>query len=183
MRSTSSPWNYGMETRPIKLTVARDGGGDERAAGRDLGVSWESISLMDQLMRIPLHPPPLPPAPRLLLLDPRIGPRTEAGTWTTSPGWTGGFRTLIFCNHVAGSCLCVQTSWFSSSPLRDVLLRMTRKPRPHQFIGLMGRRSMGENRLGRTRTLPSRLVLSQSLFIPQQTRRTSPTNVSMKKLL
>uniref|UniRef100_H3DLD2 Tachykinin 1 n=1 Tax=Tetraodon nigroviridis TaxID=99883 RepID=H3DLD2_TETNG len=31
------------------------------------------------------------------------------------------------------------------SPLREVLLRMTRKPRPQQFIGLMGRRSMGES--------------------------------------
>ncbi|XP_028316631.1 protachykinin-1 [Gouania willdenowi] len=36
----------------------------------------------------------------------------------------------------------VQDKWLSNNPFRDILLRMTRKPRPHQFIGLMGKRSM-----------------------------------------
>uniref|UniRef100_A0A674PRN8 Tachykinin precursor 1 n=1 Tax=Takifugu rubripes TaxID=31033 RepID=A0A674PRN8_TAKRU len=36
----------------------------------------------------------------------------------------------------------IQDGWFPNSPLREILLRMTRKPRPHQFIGLMGKRSM-----------------------------------------
>lgn len=38
-----------------------------------------------------------------------------------------------------------QDGWLSNDPFREILLRMTRKPRPHQFIGLMGKRSMGEN--------------------------------------
>ncbi|XP_029023276.1 protachykinin-1 [Betta splendens] len=33
----------------------------------------------------------------------------------------------------------IQDGW---QPFREILLRMTRKPRPHQFIGLMGKRSM-----------------------------------------
>uniref|UniRef100_A0A3B4YGW4 Tachykinin precursor 1 n=1 Tax=Seriola lalandi dorsalis TaxID=1841481 RepID=A0A3B4YGW4_SERLL len=37
--------------------------------------------------------------------------------------------------------------WTSSNQIQvvytEILLRMTRKPRPHQFIGLMGKRSMG----------------------------------------
>ncbi|XP_006803440.1 protachykinin-1 isoform X3 [Neolamprologus brichardi] len=37
----------------------------------------------------------------------------------------------------------IQNGWISNNPFREVLLRMTRKPKPHQFIGLMGRRSMG----------------------------------------
>ncbi|XP_015259056.1 PREDICTED: protachykinin-1 isoform X2 [Cyprinodon variegatus] len=37
----------------------------------------------------------------------------------------------------------VQEDWLSNDPFREILLRMTRKPRPHQFIGLMGKRSMG----------------------------------------
>uniref|UniRef100_A0A3Q2ZAX4 Tachykinin precursor 1 n=1 Tax=Kryptolebias marmoratus TaxID=37003 RepID=A0A3Q2ZAX4_KRYMA len=37
----------------------------------------------------------------------------------------------------------IQDDWLSSNPFREILLRMTRKPRPHQFIGLMGKRSMG----------------------------------------
>lgn len=49
------------------------------------------------------------------------------------------------CTGVTVSgCLCVQDGWFPNSPIREILLRMTRKPRPHQFIGLMGKRSMGE---------------------------------------
>uniref|UniRef100_A0A8C6PVG2 Tachykinin 1 n=1 Tax=Nothobranchius furzeri TaxID=105023 RepID=A0A8C6PVG2_NOTFU len=31
-------------------------------------------------------------------------------------------------------------------PFRKILLRMTRKPPPRQFIGLMGKRSMGDSR-------------------------------------
>ncbi|XP_076610552.1 protachykinin-1 isoform X2 [Chaetodon auriga] len=37
----------------------------------------------------------------------------------------------------------IQDGWLSNNPFREILLRMTRKPRPHQFIGLMGKRSMG----------------------------------------
>uniref|UniRef100_A0A3P8V7M0 Tachykinin precursor 1 n=1 Tax=Cynoglossus semilaevis TaxID=244447 RepID=A0A3P8V7M0_CYNSE len=37
----------------------------------------------------------------------------------------------------------IQDGLLSNDPLREILLRMTRKPRPHQFIGLMGKRSMG----------------------------------------
>ncbi|CAI5689706.1 protachykinin-1 isoform X2 [Oreochromis niloticus] len=37
----------------------------------------------------------------------------------------------------------IQNGWISDDPFREALLRMTRKPKPHQFIGLMGRRSMG----------------------------------------
>ncbi|XP_026156373.1 protachykinin-1 isoform X2 [Mastacembelus armatus] len=37
----------------------------------------------------------------------------------------------------------IQDGWHSNDPFREILLRMTRKPRPHQFIGLMGKRSMG----------------------------------------
>uniref|UniRef100_A0A8C6PTT9 Tachykinin 1 n=1 Tax=Nothobranchius furzeri TaxID=105023 RepID=A0A8C6PTT9_NOTFU len=37
----------------------------------------------------------------------------------------------------------IQEDWLSSDPFRKILLRMTRKPPPRQFIGLMGKRSMG----------------------------------------
>nr|UYD62655.1 tachykinin precursor 1 [Oreochromis niloticus] len=37
----------------------------------------------------------------------------------------------------------IQNGWIPDDPFREALLRMTRKPKPHQFIGLMGRRSMG----------------------------------------
>uniref|UniRef100_A0A8C2WW28 Tachykinin precursor 1 n=1 Tax=Cyclopterus lumpus TaxID=8103 RepID=A0A8C2WW28_CYCLU len=40
----------------------------------------------------------------------------------------------------------IQDGWQANDPLREILLRMTRKPRPHQFIGLMGKRSMGTTR-------------------------------------
>ncbi|KAF7221594.1 tachykinin precursor 1 [Nothobranchius furzeri] len=36
----------------------------------------------------------------------------------------------------------IQEDWLSSDPFRKILLRMTRKPPPRQFIGLMGKRSM-----------------------------------------
>ncbi|XP_075867915.1 protachykinin-1 isoform X2 [Nelusetta ayraudi] len=38
----------------------------------------------------------------------------------------------------------IKNTWIPSNPFREMLLRMTRKPRPHQFIGLMGKRSMGQ---------------------------------------
>ncbi|XP_037120478.1 protachykinin-1 isoform X2 [Syngnathus acus] len=37
----------------------------------------------------------------------------------------------------------IQDNWMSRDPFREILWRKTRKPRPHQFIGLMGKRSMG----------------------------------------
>ncbi|XP_075962085.1 protachykinin-1 [Anarhichas minor] len=40
----------------------------------------------------------------------------------------------------------IQDGWLANDPFREILLRMTRKPRPHQFIGLMGKRSMGTSR-------------------------------------
>ncbi|KAM9738073.1 protachykinin-1 isoform 2-T4 [Menidia menidia] len=56
----------------------------------------------------------------------------------TNPGgggdpWTGGDP-----DHWTSSS---QDGWLPGDPFREMLLRMTRKPRPHQFIGLMGRRS------------------------------------------
>ncbi|KAM7383761.1 hypothetical protein PAMA_011220 [Pampus argenteus] len=50
-------------------------------------------------------------------------PKEEADYWTSS-------------NQI-------QDDWLSKDPFREMLLRITRKPRPHQFIGLMGKRSMG----------------------------------------
>ncbi|KAG8005004.1 Protachykinin, partial [Nibea albiflora] len=52
-------------------------------------------------------------------------PKEEADYWTSS-------------NQI-------QDGWLPNDPFREILLRMTRKPRPHQFIGLMGKRSMGES--------------------------------------
>ncbi|XP_030597369.1 protachykinin-1 [Archocentrus centrarchus] len=37
----------------------------------------------------------------------------------------------------------IQNGGISDDPFREALLRMTRKPKAHHFIGLMGRRSMG----------------------------------------
>uniref|UniRef100_A0A672ZRM4 Tachykinin precursor 1 n=1 Tax=Sphaeramia orbicularis TaxID=375764 RepID=A0A672ZRM4_9TELE len=51
-------------------------------------------------------------------------PREEADYWTSS-------------NQI-------QDPWLANDPFREILLRMTRKPRPHQFIGLMGKRSMAD---------------------------------------
>ncbi|XP_077447538.1 protachykinin-1 [Stigmatopora argus] len=45
----------------------------------------------------------------------------------------------------------IQEGWMSSGPLREILLRRTRKPRPHQFIGLMGKRSMAKAEIPRKR--------------------------------
>ncbi|XP_051271381.1 protachykinin-1 isoform X3 [Dicentrarchus labrax] len=52
-----------------------------------------------------------------------IDPKEDADYWTSS-------------NQI-------QDGWLSNDPFREILLRMTRKPRPHQFIGLMGKRSTG----------------------------------------
>ncbi|XP_032367119.1 protachykinin-1 [Etheostoma spectabile] len=45
----------------------------------------------------------------------------------------------------------IQDGWLANDPFREVLLRMTRKPRPHQFIGLMGKRSMANPQITRKR--------------------------------
>ncbi|XP_026204860.1 protachykinin-1 [Anabas testudineus] len=45
----------------------------------------------------------------------------------------------------------LQDGWLSNDPFREILLRMTRKPRPHQFIGLMGKRSMANAQITRKR--------------------------------
>ncbi|XP_053718883.1 protachykinin-1 [Synchiropus splendidus] len=45
----------------------------------------------------------------------------------------------------------VQDNWLSRDPFREILFRMTRKPRPHQFIGLMGKRSMANAQIPRKR--------------------------------
>ncbi|XP_056268419.1 protachykinin-1 isoform X2 [Pseudoliparis swirei] len=45
----------------------------------------------------------------------------------------------------------IQDGWQANDPLREILLRMTRKPRPHQFIGLMGKRSMANPQITRKR--------------------------------
>ncbi|XP_034017089.1 protachykinin-1 [Thalassophryne amazonica] len=45
----------------------------------------------------------------------------------------------------------IQDGWYSNDPIREILLRMTRKPRPHQFIGLMGKRSMANAQITRKR--------------------------------
>ncbi|XP_026797966.1 protachykinin-1 isoform X2 [Pangasianodon hypophthalmus] len=37
----------------------------------------------------------------------------------------------------------MQDDWLQADPFREILRRITRKPRPHQFIGLMGKRSSG----------------------------------------
>ncbi|XP_061598061.1 protachykinin-1 isoform X1 [Cololabis saira] len=49
------------------------------------------------------------------------------------------------------SGLHIQDGQVSNNPFREILLRMTRKPRPHQFIGLMGRRSMANAQIPRKR--------------------------------
>uniref|UniRef100_A0A8C7Z394 Tachykinin precursor 1 n=1 Tax=Oryzias sinensis TaxID=183150 RepID=A0A8C7Z394_9TELE len=66
---------------------------------------------------------------RVLCQDPE--PKEDADYWTST-------------NHI-------QDGWLSSEPLREMLLRMTRKPRPHQFIGLMGRRSTANAQITRKR--------------------------------
>uniref|UniRef100_A0A674E4E3 Succinate dehydrogenase assembly factor 3 n=1 Tax=Salmo trutta TaxID=8032 RepID=A0A674E4E3_SALTR len=41
--------------------------------------------------------------------------------------------------------------WLSSDPFGEILRRMTRKPRPHQFFGLMGKRSSVNPQITRKR--------------------------------
>ncbi|KAM6958816.1 protachykinin-1 [Aplochiton taeniatus] len=60
-----------------------------------------------------------------------IGPKEELDYWTSS-------------NQI-------QDEWLSSDPFREILRRMTRKPRPHQFIGLMGKRSSANSQITRKR--------------------------------
>ncbi|KAM9306262.1 protachykinin-1 [Pholidichthys leucotaenia] len=59
----------------------------------------------------------------------------------------------VFCDDTDywSSSSQVQNGWLPDDPLREVLLRMTRKPRPHQFIGLMGKRSTANAQITRKR--------------------------------
>ncbi|KAL4629664.1 protachykinin-1 [Arapaima gigas] len=41
--------------------------------------------------------------------------------------------------------------WLTSDSFRELLRRMTRKPRPHQFFGLMGKRSSTNPQITRKR--------------------------------
>lgn len=45
----------------------------------------------------------------------------------------------------------IQDEWLQTDPFREILRRMTRKPRPHQFIGLMGKRSAANAQITRKR--------------------------------
>ncbi|XP_061698866.1 protachykinin-1 isoform X2 [Syngnathoides biaculeatus] len=51
-----------------------------------------------------------------------------------------------------------EDGWMSSDPFREMLLRRTRKPRPHQFISLMGKRSMAKTQIPR-KNVPGRTCL------------------------
>nr|AJF19703.1 preprotachykinin 1 [Ctenopharyngodon idella] len=44
-----------------------------------------------------------------------------------------------------------QDEWLQADPFREILRRITRKPRPHQFIGLMGKRSSANAQITRKR--------------------------------
>ncbi|XP_035281651.1 protachykinin isoform X2 [Anguilla anguilla] len=46
-------------------------------------------------------------------------------------------------NHWANN-IQIQDEWLASDPLNEILKRITRKPRPRQFFGLMGKRSYGQ---------------------------------------
>ncbi|CAL8297282.1 unnamed protein product [Lota lota] len=59
-----------------------------------------------------------------------IGPKEELDYWTSNQ---------------------IQDGWVGSDPFREILRRMTRKPRPHQFIGLMGKRSTANAQITRKR--------------------------------
>ncbi|KAB5517748.1 hypothetical protein PHYPO_G00170740 [Pangasianodon hypophthalmus] len=45
----------------------------------------------------------------------------------------------------------MQDDWLQADPFREILRRITRKPRPHQFIGLMGKRSSANTQITRKR--------------------------------
>ncbi|CAL8295512.1 unnamed protein product [Merluccius merluccius] len=59
-----------------------------------------------------------------------IGPKEQLDYWTSNQ---------------------IQDGWPSADPFREILRRMTRKPRPHQFIGLMGKRSPANAQITRKR--------------------------------
>ncbi|XP_048849938.1 protachykinin-1 isoform X2 [Brienomyrus brachyistius] len=45
----------------------------------------------------------------------------------------------------------IPDDWLVSDPFKEILRRMTRKPRPHQFFGLMGKRSPPNPQITRKR--------------------------------
>ncbi|XP_064205555.1 protachykinin [Anguilla rostrata] len=53
-------------------------------------------------------------------------------------------------NHWANS-IQIQDEWLASDPLNEILKRITRKPRPRQFFGLMGKRSYANAQITRKR--------------------------------
>ncbi|XP_039977932.1 protachykinin-1 isoform X2 [Xiphias gladius] len=64
-----------------------------------------------------------------------------------------GINSLLVSSLVdeSGRTSLPPDGWLSNDPFREILLRMTRKPRPHQFIGLMGKRSMANPQITRKR--------------------------------
>ncbi|XP_062342596.1 protachykinin-1 [Osmerus eperlanus] len=60
-----------------------------------------------------------------------VGPKEDLDYWTNS-------------NQI-------EDNWLSTDPFREILRRMTRKPRPHQFFGLMGKRSSANAQITRKR--------------------------------
>ncbi|XP_061698951.1 protachykinin-1 isoform X3 [Syngnathoides biaculeatus] len=64
-----------------------------------------------------------------------------------------GEATVLHCHFLPDQPdqdVC-KDGWMSSDPFREMLLRRTRKPRPHQFISLMGKRSMAKTQIPRKR--------------------------------
>ncbi|KAJ8415937.1 hypothetical protein AAFF_G00404940 [Aldrovandia affinis] len=53
-------------------------------------------------------------------------------------------------NHWTNS-IQIQDEWLASDPLNEILKRITRKPRPRQFFGLMGKRSSASAQITRKR--------------------------------
>ncbi|XP_031727212.1 protachykinin-1 [Anarrhichthys ocellatus] len=60
----------------------------------------------------------------------------------------------------------IQDGWLANDPFREILLRMTRKPRPHQFIGLMGKRSMANAQITR-KMITSKHMKTEKKFCNQ----------------
>ncbi|KAM9838345.1 protachykinin-1 isoform 1-T1 [Aulostomus maculatus] len=60
----------------------------------------------------------------------------------------------------------VQDAWLANDPFRQILLRMTRKPRPRQFIGLMGKRSTGKSLPPGLSASPLAAALTRPLLSP-----------------
>ncbi|XP_040900691.1 protachykinin [Toxotes jaculatrix] len=62
--------------------------------------------------------------------------------------------TNVFCqemddeNKREGS---EQIKWSNSEVIRDMLVRMIRKPRPRQYLGLMGKKGSGKSQTARKR--------------------------------